>query len=143
VFRPIVCQSVCLGLGVLLITGCGQTGHNRNEVTGLVTLNGKPLPSGLVVTFTPEESDTPVASGTTDLESRYAAYAEPGKIGLSPGRYVVSVELPFADEPGPYTGPPSLANIAIPDRYRTGKSSLTLAVPQDGHTFDIPMTTKR
>ncbi len=129
------------GLGFLLIAGCGAASHERTEVTGLLTLDGRPLPSGLLVTFMPEDSDAAVARGATDLQSRYTAYAEPGKIGLAPGRYIVSVELPFASEPGPYTGPPDLAGVKIPEHYQTGVSTLTLEVPQDGPIFNIPMTT--
>lgn len=144
---PVSVRNVCrvrwLVFGItLLLSGCGGQGHDRTEVTGLLTLDDKPLPSGLTVKFTPDNPDTPIAVGSTDSESRYTVYAEQGKIGLSPGRYTVSVELPFADQPGPYTGPPSLANVTIPDRFQTGKSSLTFEAPRDGHRLDIPMTTK-
>lgn len=127
-----------LGLTILCIS-CGKAGHDRFEVRGLVTLDGKPLPSGMIITFTPKESARPVARGGTDMQSRYAMYAEQGKIGLYPGTYAVSVELPYADEPGPYSGPPELATIQIPPAYQTGKSTLTFTVPADGSTFDIVM----
>jgi hypothetical protein len=111
-------------------------------VTGLLTLNGKPLPGGLTIKFTPQQSDMPVASGWTNPDSTYVVYAEPGKIGLNPGTYTVSVELPYADEPGPYTGPPKLASIEIPPAYQTGKSTTTFTVPTGGSTFDIVMTSE-
>lgn len=129
---------VLLGCAVLLV-GCGRSGHGRTEVTGLVTLNGKPLPGGLTIKFTPQESDMPVASGWTMPDSTYVVYAEPGKIGLNPGTYIVSVEVPYADEPGPYTGPPELENIKIPKAFQAGISTLTCTVPADGLTFDIVM----
>jgi hypothetical protein len=124
---------------VLLFVGCGRTGHGRTEVTGLVTLNGKPLPGGLTIKFTPQKSDMPVASGWTIPDSTYVVYAEPGKLGLNPGTYIVSVELPYADEPGPYTGPPDLENIRVPKAFQTGISTLTFTVPIDGSTLDIAM----
>jgi hypothetical protein len=123
----------------LLLAGCGRSGHNRVEVTGLLTLNGRPLPGGLTIKFTPKESDMPVASGWTKPDSTYVVYAEPGKIGLNPGTYIVSVELPLADEPGPYTGPPELEHIEIPKAFQTGISTLTFTVPADGLAFDIVM----
>lgn len=123
----------------LLLAGCGRSGHNRVEVTGLLTLNGRLLPGGLTIKFTPKESDMPVASGWTKPDSTYVVYAEPGKIGLNPGDYIVSVELPFADEPGPYTGPPQLEKVEIPKAFQTGNSTLTFSVPADGSTFDIVM----
>lgn len=137
--HPTFCASVAIAL---LLSGCGGQRHNRTELSGLLTLDGQPLPSGLVVKFTPDDTSVPVALGTTDLESRYMAYAEQGKIGLSPGSYTVSVELPFQDDQGAYTGPPNLANIKIPDHYQTGKSNLTFTIPGDGTTLDIPMTTR-
>ena len=129
---------ILLGCAVLL-AGCGRSGHNRAEVTGLLTLNGRPLPGGLTIKFTPKESKVPVASGWTIPDSTYVVYAEPGKIGLNPGTYIVSVELPYANEPGPYTGPPELEHIKIPKAFQTGISTLTFTVPADGLTFDIVM----
>ena len=138
-----VCRICWLAVVItVLLSGCGGQGHDRTEVTGMVTLDDKPLPSGLTVKFTPDNPETPIAVGATDSESRYTVYAEQGKIGLSPGRYTVSVELPFADQPGPYTGPPSLANVTIPEHFQTGKSSLIFEAPRDGSRLDIRMTTK-
>ncbi len=129
---------ILLGCAVLL-AGCGRSGHNRAEVTGLLTLNGRPLPGGLTIKFTPKESKMPIASGWTIPDSTYIVYAEPGKIGLHPGTYILSVELPLAEEPGPYTGPPNLENIKIPKAFQTGISTHTFTVPADGSTFDIVM----
>ena len=129
---------VLLGCALLLV-GCGRSGHGRTEVTGLVTLNGKPLPGGLTIKFTPQESGMPVASGWTNPDSTYVVYAEPGKIGLNPGTYIISVEVPYTDEPGPYTGPPELEDIKIPRAFQTGISTRTFTVPADGSTFDIAM----
>ena len=126
----------------LLVIGCGSKGHDRTEVSGMVTLDGKPLPSGLTVKFTPQESGKPVGEGGINLQSGYFIYGAPGEIGLNPGIYTVSVEVPFADEPGPYSGPPELANVKIPEAYQTGKSSLTYTAPSDGGMFNIEMVSK-
>ena len=127
---------------ILLATGCGAPGHNRTEVTGALTLDGKPLPAGMHIVFTPTENNTPVAFADVETEGRFKVYGEPGKIGMHPGTFTVSVEVPYADEPGPYSGPPELANIKIPPAYQTGKSKVTFTVPDDGTTFDISMTSK-
>lgn len=126
----------------LFTTGCGGPGHDRTEVTGLVTLDGKPLPAGLTIKFAPEQADTPVASGWTNPDSTYVIYAEPGKIGLNPGTYTVSVEIPYADEAGPYSGPPELANLKIPKAFQTASSTLIFSVPDGGTTLNIEMTSK-
>ena len=127
---------------LLLVAGCGPKGHNRTEVSGLITLDGELLPSGLTVKFTPQESGKPVGAGSVDRESRYFIYGAPGEIGLNPGTYSVSVEVPFADEPGPYSGPPELEKVKIPEAFQTGKSSLTYTAPSGGGTFNIEMVSK-
>jgi len=127
---------------ILLTTGCGGPGHNRTEVTGVLTLDGEPLPAGMHIVFTPADSETPIAFADAGAEGRFQVYGEPGKIGMYPGEFTVSVEVPYADEPGPYSGPPELADIKIPPAYQTGKSKVTFTVPDDGTTFDIAMTSK-
>ena len=126
----------------VLVIGCNSKAHNRTEVSGVVTLDGKPLPVGLTVKFTPQEPDRSVGGGMVGPGGRYVIFGEPGKIGLDPGTYVVSVELPFADERGPYTGPPELAKLTIPEAYQTGKSTLTYTAPSGGGTLDIEMSSK-
>ena len=133
---------VAFSFTLLLVAGCGPKGHDRTEVSGMVTLDGQPLPSGLTVKFTPQESGKPVGEGGIDVKSRYFIYGAPGDIGLNPGTYTVSVEVPFADEPGPYSGPPELEKVKIPEAYQTGKSSLTYTAPSGGGTFDIEMVSK-
>jgi len=127
---------------LLSLTGCNSKAHNRTEVRGAVTLDGRPLPVGISVKFTPQEPDRPVATGMVGREGRYVIFGEPGKIGLDPGTYVVSVELPFAEERGPYTGPPELAKLRIPEAFQTGKSTLTYTAPSGGETLDIEMSSK-
>jgi hypothetical protein len=127
---------------LLFVIGCGSKGHDRTEVSGMVTLDGEPLPSGLTIKFTPQESGKPVGQGGVDVKSRYFIYGAPGEIGLNPGTYTVSVEVPFADEPGPYSGPPELAKVKIPEAYQTGKSTLTYTAPSGGGTFNIEMVSK-
>lgn len=142
-FRPseIWCVTVFAFVMVFVI-GCNSKAHNRTEVSGVVTIDGRPLPAGVSVKFTPQESDRPVAFGNVGREGRYVIFGEPGKIGLDPGTYVVSVEIPFAEARGPYTGPPELAKLRIPEAFQTGKSSLTYTAPSGGETFDIAMSSK-
>ena len=131
-----------IGVFMVLLCGCGQPGHDRIEISGLVTLDGAPLPGGMIVKFTPTTGGGNPAIGSTDLNGKYAMYADQGKIGLYPGEYQVSIEIPFADQNGPYTGPPELAKFKIPKAYSTGASTLVFQVPDDGSTLDIAMTSK-
>src|SRR3954451_39588 len=53
-----------LGVSSLALAGCGGAGDQfaREPVSGAVTLDGKPLPAGMV-TFTPVGGPEPVVSG--------------------------------------------------------------------------------
>ena len=139
---PRTLLTAVFSFSLLFVIGCGSKGHDRTEVSGMVTLDGEPLPSGLTVKFTPQETGKPVGQGGVNVKSQYFIYGAPGEIGLNPGTYVVSVEVPFADEPGPYSGPPELANIKIPEAYQTGTSTLTYTAPSGGGTFNIEMVSK-
>lgn len=77
----------------VLVAGCGQPG----AVSGLVTLDGKPLTTG-VITFTPAGSGAS-AYGAIGPDGRYELRTG-GAAGLAAGEYVVTVA----------------ANAAAPDR---------------------------
>ncbi len=53
----------------LFVAGCGWGGSPMGRVSGVVTLDGKPI-EGAAVGFV-AVGDGPVASGTTDAEGRY------------------------------------------------------------------------
>ena len=80
---------------VLVVAGCGGLpGQNIAEVTGRVTLEGKPV-TGVILPFEPDESGVapgkkarPVAFGQTDTDGRYRAFRTGNKqfgaaVGLS------------------------------------------------------------
>jgi hypothetical protein len=63
------------------VVGCGKlTGPKTAEVTGRVTIDGKPV-EGVIIQFEPDESGVapgkkaqPTAFGTTDADGRYRAF---------------------------------------------------------------------
>lgn len=82
--------SACL----ILAVGCGTSGPPTSAVTGIVQLDGKPVP-GATVTFSPSSDGGAFASGITNAEGRYAlnaalAGAKAGA-GTLPGEYRVSI----------------------------------------------------
>jgi hypothetical protein len=92
---------VLLVLVMLVMAGCsGLPGQNIAEVTGRVTLEGKPV-AGVVLQFEPDESGVapgkkarPVAFGQTDTDGRYRAFRTGNKqfgaaVGLSHVRITV------------------------------------------------------
>jgi hypothetical protein len=84
-------QPLGLLLALLLLplaSGCG--GSLESQVSGTVTLDGKPMSEGNVV-FHPAESGTP-AYGSIDAEGKYSVKTGQGK-GIIPGEYIAVVKL--------------------------------------------------
>ena len=100
-------------LAVFTLAGCGtdESKPDNEQVEGVVTLDGKPVP-GAVVTFVPVDDKQGVsATGTTDDEGRYTLTTIErgvrGGSGAVAGEYYVGVvkdkplpEDPDTDEPG-------------------------------------------
>jgi hypothetical protein len=126
--------------GVLLITlavaGCGAWA-TRTPVEGVLRVDGKPVPQGLKVVFTPDTKDGEPCVGVTNDKGRYVMYAQPGMKGLPRGRYTVSIPSPVDAIGGSLILPPELADITIPDRYRPGRSTLVCDVRWGGTAYDI------
>jgi hypothetical protein len=77
---------------VLCFVGCGG-GIETAEVSGLVTLDGKPLP-GVIVQFEPldgEQTTLPPGTGLTDAQGRYRVLRPGGKSGAVVGRNTIRV----------------------------------------------------
>jgi len=121
----------------VMLTAVGCT--RRADVGGLVTLDGKPLPTG-VVTF------TPASGGATG----YAAIGQDGRYtvqtgasaGVPPGEYVVTVAAngPAASDSQPGTGPISdgIRPLVTPKRYADRAESPLRATLQSG-TQELPL----
>ncbi len=122
---------------LLVGSGCGG-GVHRAEVTGTVMLAGKPVTQGVQVVFTSQAPDVEAMIGVTNDRGRYTMYHKPGMKGLPAGTYVVSIKQPGDDTAGPgLILPAELAAIKIPERYRTGSSTLECVVGRTATTFDI------
>src|SRR5262245_38752936 len=76
-----------LVFAIALLAGCGEGGPRLGQVTGKVTLDGKPLPN-VSVTFMPKEGGT--ASGVTDANGNYELTHNNGK-GAPLGKNMVAV----------------------------------------------------
>ncbi len=114
----------------------------RSSVTGHLKIDGKPVPQGVQVVFTPQGTDPTSCVGVTNDQGLYVMYLKPGMKGITKGTYSVSIALPDDEGPSTVILPPALAGITIPKNYRTGSSTLTCDVPRSGTVFDIDITTK-
>jgi hypothetical protein len=86
--------SVLAGCALL---GCGSDGPELAEVTGVVRLDGKPLP-GAQLTFIPTAPGGSTAYGATDEEGRYELKFSRDRTGAMPGLNDVTIELPARGE---------------------------------------------
>lgn len=128
-----------LGFCLLLAPGCGGGGGGqvRNEkmskASGVVTLNGKPLDTGIVNFSNPYNGFS--ASGNIELAGKFAITLIPA------GDYRVSINPPMPKEAGDPTST-SEAAVSIPAKYQNAETSgFQATVPPEGVTnlkFEIP-----
>lgn len=75
---------------VFLTAGCGPKGPAMVPVSGVVKLDGAPVPAGAGVTFMPVGTGRP-ATGQTDQDGRFTLTTEKANDGALEGEYVVAV----------------------------------------------------
>jgi hypothetical protein len=139
-----------IGGVILLALGCGGS-KTLAPVSGVVTLDGKPLPDAYVA-FEPVENNNgpnkaPTTSGgQTDENGAYSLKAVTGEKGALVGSHKVRISIPKVLQPQDSNtdarqrrraGPTEVEK--LPARYNA-KSELTCAVPPEGRTnanFDL------
>jgi hypothetical protein len=125
----------------MTLGGCSEKsdGLPRLAVSGTVTLDGQPLPKGLIQ-FLPS-SQQEVMSGGAVIEG--GNYSIARNEGLLPGKYRVEITSSAGSEPPPPGEPPGPARVTakdvIPEQYNL-KSTLTAEVKAGGtNTFEFPL----
>jgi len=119
---------------VLFFAGCGDSGPERGEVTGTVTLDGQPLAEA-TVEFQPQEGAP--SYGETDAQGRYRLGYTPEKPGAVVGKHTVSITT------GRMKGPPGSQEEVperVPPEYNT-ESTVTREVQPGENVFDFPIQT--
>ena len=126
--------AVCLTVACVAV-GCGR----RAEVSGVVTLDGKPLPAG-VVTFSPANAG-PSGYGAIAADGSYTVQLGSSQ-GLPPGEYVVTVAANAAAAAGGTPGPGPLSDaitpLMTPQRYADPALSPLRATLKSG-TQQLPL----
>jgi len=132
--RSIAILSRCLLCAVLLVgVGVGCSGRNPNypelaEVTGTLTVNGKPV-KNVTVTFTPKEGGR-ASHGSTDADGNF--YLKFG--GSDKGAILGQHEVTFV-----YSDADGAAD-ALPRRYADQSASMAAEVTKEGpnqFSFDL------
>src|SRR5262245_17896545 len=117
------------GLALAVAAGCG--GRSTASVSGVVTLDGKPL-EGAAVSFTPASRDGGGVGGSygkTDANGRYTLRTVvTNATGAAVGKHRVSISLYKEDPKNPDgAGRKEL----VPAKYNA-KSELTFEIPSGG-----------
>ena len=126
--RVLVGLAIGLALG---LTSCGGGAQATVEVSGLVTLDGQPLPDGQIA-FLPEAGGGVGGSGPIK-DGRYSVRAQPGKNTV---QITASKMLPLPAGKTGMMGAKEEARQYIPDQYNA-KSKLTADV---GAVKEFPFT---
>lgn len=159
--RPIrrdrLIRSVAMIALAVVQSGCGPAGPATQAVSGVVTLDGKPV-EGATVTFSPSSSTGAFASGITKADGRFSlnaavAGAKAGA-GTLVGEYRVSVlkvespEVSRTDDPNApgydplasVTAKPAAPKYVVPKAYGDpAASGLSAKVEKGGGSFDFAL----
>ena len=122
---------VTLGLAVvsMLISGCGESRPDTVPVSGVVKLNGKPLPNASV-NFHPEEGRA--ANGVTDQDGKFTLTTFETNDGAIVGNHTATVSIVSTEEvpeeiPENYdyttAGQSEENKTEIPDTYASANTS--------------------
>ncbi|MFH5803609.1 carboxypeptidase regulatory-like domain-containing protein [Alienimonas sp. DA493] len=132
--------SLLTACAVVLAAGCDRPsadydGLQLADVSGVVTIDGEPLP-GAVVRFYKAGDRVRYAYGETDAEGRYSLRYNSEAEGVSPGKKDVVISTALSGpEVQRKAGPER-----VPARYNRD-TELTRTVERDGsHTFDFALT---
>lgn len=108
--------------GLVALCGCGNS--NYKSVSGVVLLDGEPVPDAAVA-FVPEDPSSENATGYTDEDGRFSMKSI-SQDGVKPGKYKVRIEA-LAERPAPVKG---MAQV-MAEKYAGGKGGDTKSAAKD------------
>jgi hypothetical protein len=128
----------------LIVTGCESKTYSLVEVTGKVTLDGKPVPDA-VVNFQPQAGENrspgPGSTGRCDAEGRFQLSTIRNEPGAVVGVHGVRIYSYSPESPAVSDTDTEPRKEIIPDRYNYA-SVLTYEVPASGtNSADFELTT--
>ncbi|QDT94027.1 DUF6795 domain-containing protein [Gimesia algae] len=122
-----LCHSVSMAMCAVFlfvsISGCsggGETLPELTEVTGTVTLDGKPV-ENISVIFQPEVAEQATSRGTTNAEGKFSLMYNQDASGAVPGIHKVRFAVMDADSTG-----------LLPDKYTRPNTGETANVKAEG-----------
>ena len=125
---------------LLAALGCGSDGPELAEVTGAVTIDGKPL-QGAILTFIPEATGASPSYGGTDAEGKYSLMYSQDKSGAMIGKHNVEIETRKLNADDMAEGMPVPVYVPIPKKYKQ-PGALTAEVKEGSNEIPFDLTTK-
>lgn len=124
----------CFALLTILSCLVGCSGDSMAPVTGVVTLDGKPI-AGLEVNFEPtgDTTDRTTATGYTQQDGSYALVYPGYKTGAPLGDYIVRIAGGESLDDGTV--------VRVPSKFNR-ESELKKTVTSGENKFDFELTTK-
>jgi hypothetical protein len=140
-----------IALGVLLALGCAQSSkpYKTAPVSGVIKLDGQPLPAARVtflplVEVTASMQSGPESTADTDASGRYSlktVFGDPGA-SLGKNRVMISTRKTELDPANPDRSK-EIAKERIPNRYFTDQSPLIYDVlPAGSKVADFELSSK-
>jgi hypothetical protein len=132
------CLTLPLAAGIVLasllaaLAGCNNAKYG--EVSGQVTLDGKPVP-GVAVRFEDEQGSATIAR--TDKDGNYVLQYTVHQVGAPVGKHKVTIFTPAPESEG--TGERARIEL-VPAKYRD--SALIEEVKSGKQTIDFALTSK-
>lgn len=120
---------------LLALLGCGPS-YDVNSVTGIVTMDGAPLPNARV-TFTPPQGRP--STGVTDASGRYELRYVRDTMGAEVGRHAVAITTEFVPPVSDVETPTPPEK--IPARYNTA-TTLSEEVQAGPNEIDFALESK-
>jgi len=132
-------------LCVIFSVGCSDgsnvdySGLGLIKVTGVVTLNGSPLPD---VTVLFESSDGQFSSGVTDENGQYRLAYDSDTDGVTPGEKIIRIsKKPMSEEGDEFESEDEELSSAeqketLPTKFNT-KSELKMTVPSSSYDIEL------
>jgi hypothetical protein len=130
--RLLVYMAVMLG-GTWGFSGCGGP-SNIGTVSGVVTLNGQPLPDALVM-FSPEAGSP--SAGRTDDQGRYTLEYTADIAGAEVGKHRVSITTFQAASPDADPPRERVPEIVPPKYNVASELSVTVEPGSNEHNFEL------
>lgn len=124
------------------VVGCGGDGLNLADVSGQVTLDGKPVPNATVV-YTPQAEGGSPSYGTTDPEGNYNLMFSRDREGVLIGSHSVQVTTEKMDPSDVAAlkaeGEEAPEFVRVPPKY-AAKGELVREVEPGKNTINLELT---